>query len=263
MEDNPQAEDNFGAENNPAPENESVLEDKEGPKVKALSEDKTEHEDDKVSEDRAGLENNTGMEDNSVLEDNSDAEPAETQTILKCQRRVTNGQDYRGRMSKSKTGKQCRPWSETTHGKKVLGTQVKLPPHAHSNMARKNPEGQSFCRNPDNEKRYDGGVWCYVKNPDKQSKGTDSGNGKWEHCRVPWCNRFIDHPRRRGCKGCNGHCVNGQCIRAPRANRRIMPENRMMRKNHNQRIRLPKNSNPLNRQNMLENRHFSNRHRPS
>ena len=130
---------------------------------------------------------------------------AETRTNLPCQRRVTNGQDFRGTLNKSNTGKQCRPWSKTTHGKKGQGTQG----------------GHSYCRNPDNERQDGGGVWCYVKNPDKRSKGTKSGNGKWEHCRVPWC--------------------------IP------MSENRMMLENHHHRRIQPDNTQQPNRRMMLEN----------
>ena len=88
-----------------------------------------------------------------------------------CQLRDRNGQDYQNSVNKSQTGKQCRPWEETTHrgGEGTSGSH-------------------NFCRNPDNEKRYGGGVWCYVSNPDKQSRGSHAGNGKWEHCSVPWCN---------------------------------------------------------------------------
>ena len=38
------------------------------------------------------------------------------------------------------------------------------------------------CRNPD---MSGDGVWCYVAEPDSDSKG--SKDKKWEYCKVPWC----------------------------------------------------------------------------
>ena len=236
MEDNTKSEDKVGTEDNtvqvPGPDKESVLENKAQPENYTVSGDKAELEDDSVSEDKmesfdytvleykakpvdnaisrdeARSEENVGQEDNTDLKDNAGSEHnigsedmpvsdgnAETRTILRCQRRGTNGQDYKHTVSKSKTGKQCRSWRETTHGKKGQGTQG----------------GHNYCRNPDNETRDGGGVWCYVKNPDKESKGTNSGNGKWEHCSVPWC--------------------------------RKMPQNRMMLENHYHQRILPEKVN--------------------
>lgn len=77
--------------------------------------------------------------------------------LEKCDR--TNCSDYRGRQSKTVTGKTCQGWS-------------KMYPHFHNRTPRKYPSANlsgNYCRNPDGEKT----IWCYTTNP----------TSRWEYCK--------------------------------------------------------------------------------
>ena len=70
------------------------------------------------------------------------------------------GTEYKGYVSKTKSGKTCQAWDSQS-------------PHQHHLAAK--TEGQSnWCRNPDGEPE---GPWCYT---------TDPGS-RWEYCTVPTC----------------------------------------------------------------------------
>ena len=68
----------------------------------------------------------------------------------------TNGNGYRGRQSKTKSGKKCGPWA-------MSGT------HTKEKFARSGMEG-NYCRNPDFKTKNT--IWCF----------TDFKTKKWEYC---------------------------------------------------------------------------------
>lgn len=78
-----------------------------------------------------------------------------------CYHDVT-GSDYRGKVSRTKSGFYCQPW-------------VAQFPHAHRHTPAVFPDaglrGHNFCRNPDGGKE---GPWCYTTDP----------NVPWEYCNV-------------------------------------------------------------------------------
>ena len=76
------------------------------------------------------------------------------------------GQSYRGKLSVTRSGRQCQLW-------------VGQHPHQHQMHAGGFPEADLFaavnyCRNPDGENE---GPWCYTTDPDM----------RWEYCDVPIC----------------------------------------------------------------------------
>ena len=70
------------------------------------------------------------------------------------------GRDYKGSLSRTKSGEECQRWD----------SQV---PHKHGQVS--GVEG-NFCRNPDGEPE---GPWCYTMSPSK----------RWEYCNVPSCGK--------------------------------------------------------------------------
>ena len=76
---------------------------------------------------------------------------------------AADGNDYRGKVAKTKTGRECQTWSEQIpwHHTK---TTINFP---YSGLG-----GHNFCRNPDGE----AGPWCYT---------LDYPDVRWELCSVP------------------------------------------------------------------------------
>ena len=78
---------------------------------------------------------------------------------------TTQGQEYRGTLSKTKSGYTCQAWNSQT-------------PHKHSNTPQNKPNVglvNNYCRNPDNDKD----PWCY----------TTSSGKRWEYCDVKMCRK--------------------------------------------------------------------------
>ncbi|XP_072493804.1 plasminogen isoform X2 [Notamacropus eugenii] len=75
-----------------------------------------------------------------------------------------NGRNYRGTLSKTKSGITCQKWSD-------------LSPHVPNYAPSKYPDAgleKNYCRNPDDDVK---GPWCYTTNPDI----------RYEYCDVPEC----------------------------------------------------------------------------
>ena len=76
------------------------------------------------------------------------------------------GSDYKGTVSQTKSGLECRRWDDRTalvsggfQDSKYIG------------------EDENYCRNPDGDS---GGVWCFVDGP--------TSSDYWEHCsQIPDC----------------------------------------------------------------------------
>nr|XP_014344832.1 PREDICTED: plasminogen-like isoform X1 [Latimeria chalumnae] len=75
------------------------------------------------------------------------------------------GEDYRGKMSKTLSGRTCQEWSSKTPHYQALST---LSLYTNAGL------DENFCRNPDGDIK---GPWCFTMDPDMQ----------WEHCGVPKC----------------------------------------------------------------------------
>lgn len=102
----------------------------------------------------------------------------------------TQGRDYFGRVSKTRSGRTCQRWNSQSPHKHSRTNPSKFPETKLS-------EAANYCRNPDGES---GGPWCYT---------TDS-NKRWEYCSVPscsgstraWANKImigINHIERSTC----------------------------------------------------------------
>ena len=76
---------------------------------------------------------------------------------------TTRGQEYRGQISETETGRKCQQWK-------------KHSPHPH--WGRFEKLENNYCRNPDNEPK---GPWCYTVDLMK----------RWEYCSVPTCGQCI------------------------------------------------------------------------
>ncbi|KAM3851556.1 plasminogen [Vipera latastei] len=73
---------------------------------------------------------------------------------------VGNGEDYRGNIGVTETGKTCQSWASQE-------------PHAHARSPENYPcKGleENYCRNPDGETK----PWCYTTDP----------NTRWEYCNI-------------------------------------------------------------------------------
>eukprot|EP00112_Aurelia_sp_Birch-Aquarium-sp1_P015836 Seg3536.2 transcript_id=Seg3536.2/GoldUCD/mRNA.D3Y31 product=Plasminogen protein_id=Seg3536.2/GoldUCD/D3Y31 len=86
----------------------------------------------------------------------------ESSDVSTCKQNA-RGNNFRGTLSKTKSGKTCQAWGVQT-------------PHEHSRRPTDYPDAgleSNYCRNPDNE----AAPWCYT---------TDS-NTRWEYCFIPTC----------------------------------------------------------------------------
>jgi len=82
--------------------------------------------------------------------------------------------DYRGTISKTKSGIECQRWDSKE-------------PHGHSRVINNYPKSdliENYCRNPDGED----GAWCYTTDPNK----------RWEYCDVPVCSATTSTRKLRG-----------------------------------------------------------------
>ncbi|XP_038666762.1 hepatocyte growth factor-like protein [Scyliorhinus canicula] len=92
---------------------------------------------------------------------------------------MDRGFAYRGRVSKTKSGKLCQKWTSSV-------------PHEHRNTPADFPEkglDLNYCRNPDN---HENGPWCY----------TTDWNTRLEDCGIARCDQDV-------CLLCNGEDYNG------------------------------------------------------
>ncbi|XP_069625621.1 plasminogen isoform X2 [Ranitomeya imitator] len=74
-----------------------------------------------------------------------------------------NGENYRGTIYMTISGKRCQEWSS-------------MVPHTHAKTPDKYPNGgleRNYCRNPDNDKS----PWCYTTDP----------SVRWEYCNLKKC----------------------------------------------------------------------------
>ena len=76
---------------------------------------------------------------------------------------AADGNDYRGKVAKTKAGRACQTWSEQIPWHHTKST-INFP---YSGLG-----GHNFCRNPDGE----AGPWCYT---------LDYPDVRWELCSVP------------------------------------------------------------------------------
>ncbi|KAM5228809.1 plasminogen [Ctenodactylus gundi] len=84
------------------------------------------------------------------------------QYLLEC--KTGNGKNYRGTMSKTKSGLVCQKWSATFPHKPKFSPD-KFPSEGLD---------ENYCRNPDNDEQ---GPWCYTTSPDH----------RFDYCDIPQC----------------------------------------------------------------------------
>uniref|UniRef100_A0A6J0TDQ2 Hepatocyte growth factor n=1 Tax=Pogona vitticeps TaxID=103695 RepID=A0A6J0TDQ2_9SAUR len=78
-----------------------------------------------------------------------------------------NGEDYRGPMDHTETGKECQRWDLQR-------------PHAHQYRPERYPDkgfDDNYCRNPDGKPR----PWCFTLDP----------NTRWEFCNIKTCAQHV------------------------------------------------------------------------
>uniref|UniRef100_A0A3Q2YMN8 Kringle domain-containing protein n=1 Tax=Hippocampus comes TaxID=109280 RepID=A0A3Q2YMN8_HIPCM len=74
-----------------------------------------------------------------------------------------NGEQYRGKVDQTESGKECQRWDSTR-------------PHKHTFQPKKYKDkglADNYCRNPDNRLR----PWCYTMDP----------KTPWEYCNITTC----------------------------------------------------------------------------
>ena len=83
-----------------------------------------------------------------------------------------DGADYRGMVSRTKTGRQCQAWSEQS-------------PHQHTKTHARYPRaglgGHNFCRNPDGAET----PWCFTTDEGTRSEACDVGDPSDLSCYSP------------------------------------------------------------------------------
>ncbi|KAJ3612450.1 hypothetical protein NHX12_020725, partial [Muraenolepis orangiensis] len=93
--------------------------------------------------------------------------------IPRCSEEVCvrcNGEDYRGRVDQTESGRECQRWDSPR-------------PHRHSLQGRKYRDKDlkdNYCRNPDNRLR----PWCFTMDP----------RVPWEYCNISVCDSLGDPP---------------------------------------------------------------------
>ncbi|KAM3930890.1 plasminogen-like [Leptodactylus fuscus] len=97
-----------------------------------------------------------------------------------------NGENYKGKISKTKSGLDCQNWNSQK-------------PHAHGYKPESIPEKNlinNYCRNPDGDLQ----PWCFTTDP----------NTRWEYCNVPRCTSSLppSHPGKQ-CLSGNGESYTG------------------------------------------------------
>ena len=75
------------------------------------------------------------------------------------------GADYNGKISITRDGVKCKPWTEFTTSRYMVSSNF---PDGSFDAAK------NYCRNPD---RDASGPWC----------NTGTGKGDWGYCDVPLC----------------------------------------------------------------------------
>ena len=83
--------------------------------------------------------------------------------VSECKKQP-DGADYQGKLSVTKSGRECQNWSYNKPHASTLSPSQKSKVWNQAN----------YCRNPNG---YPGGPWCYTTDPDK----------RWEACSVPMC----------------------------------------------------------------------------
>ncbi|KAF6114449.1 hypothetical protein HJG60_010449 [Phyllostomus discolor] len=90
-----------------------------------------------------------------------------------------NGKNYRGTVSKTKSGVTCQRWSDTSPHK------PNFSPTSHPSQGL----DENYCRNPDNDEK---GPWCYTTDPAT----------RFDYCNIPECE--VD------CMHCSGENYEGK-----------------------------------------------------
>ncbi|XP_048841616.1 plasminogen-like isoform X2 [Brienomyrus brachyistius] len=105
--------------------------------------------------------------------------------LAECKNGV--GSDYRGSISKTKSGKTCQRWNLNYPHK----TGISPLTHPDSNLE------YNFCRNPDGDSN---GPWCYTTDPDT----------RWEHCNIRDCSVSVVVTGPEECMHCSGDDYQGR-----------------------------------------------------
>ncbi|XP_026068758.1 hepatocyte growth factor-like protein isoform X1 [Carassius auratus] len=118
-----------------------------------------------------------GDGDNADIERNVNCDLYEMKVyVRKCI--VGKGEDYRGKVSTTKSGRTCQQWWSKF-------------PHDHGRTpSAANGLELNYCRNPDSDPN---GPWCYTTDPDR----------RYESCDIPQCKDEV-------CITCNGEDYRGQ-----------------------------------------------------
>uniref|UniRef100_A0A8C2EJF0 Macrophage stimulating 1 n=1 Tax=Cyprinus carpio TaxID=7962 RepID=A0A8C2EJF0_CYPCA len=99
---------------------------------------------------------------------------------------VGKGEDYRGKVSTTKSGRTCQQWwSKFPHDHRYLLCSPRLWTPSATNGLELN-----YCRNPDGDRI---GPWCYTTDPEP----------RYESCDIPQCKDEV-------CITCNGEDYRGQ-----------------------------------------------------
>jgi len=97
--------------------------------------------------------------------------------------------DYRGRMAKTVSGKDCQAWSSEKPHKKKKALKSKLDSGELPMLT------ENFCRNPNGYKT----TWCYTVDPDT----------RWENCNIHRCSdpeKYIFVKEKKTWTAAKDHC---------------------------------------------------------